>query len=355
MKRLLQLLPVTLLVVLAGLLTVGTGGTKDADKKASKDEFKNYTEVIRGRGDLAELSAEFEMVAVPGGTFMMGSPEGEKGRDIDEGPRHPVTVKPFWMSKVEIPWEVYDFYWLTEPEADPGTPKAELKPGTDAVSRPTPPYVDETYGHERDGHPALCMTHHNAMKFCEWMSVMTGKDYRLPTEAEWEYACRAGSDGPYCFGDDVSKLGEYAWYKANSTDETHPKGTTHPVGTKKPNKFGLHDMHGNVMEWVMDHYKKDYYSQFDLKVPAVRPVLIPTKMKWSHVAKGGHWRDGPADLRSAGRRNSDPEWMKHDPQLPQSIWWLTKYDVIGLRLVRAVEEQENLAGLTSKVTKYDSE
>lgn len=305
-----------------------------------KATHKNYTEKMSD-------DVSFEMIAVPGGTFTMGSPESEKGRNADEGPLHEVKVRPFWMGKCEVTWDEFDIWWKADEEQKDAAKKEE---GADAVTSPTPPYVDETYGHEREKHPALCMTHHSAMKYCEWLSKRTGKTYRLPTEAEWEYACRAGSTTAYCFGDDVEKLGEYAWYKKNSPDARRKRGTTHEVGTKKANAFGIHDLHGNVMEWCLDHYKKDAYSLLAKNMLTVSPVFVPTEKRYAHVARGGSWADDPDRLRSAVRRASEESWLKDDPNVPKSIWWLTKFDVIGLRLVRAVEEQPELKGLKSKVT-----
>jgi formylglycine-generating enzyme required for sulfatase activity len=308
-----------------------------------KATHQNYTEKIPGS------DVTFDMIAVPGGTFTMGSPDSEKGRNPDEGPQHEVKLHPFWMGKCEVTWDEFDLWWKNNANADPNKPEAK-KEESDATSRPTPPYVDETYGHERDKHPALCMTHHAAMKYCEWLSKKTGKVYRLPTEAEWEFACRAGSTTAYGFGDDPAKLDEYAWLKRNSPDQRHRKGTTHEVGTKKPNAWGLHDMHGNVMEWCIDHYKKDAYSLLAKDKLSLWPVFVPTEKRYPHVARGGSWADEPDRLRSACRRASEESWMKDDPNVPKSIWWLTKFDVIGLRVVRPIEEQDNLKNLKSKVT-----
>jgi formylglycine-generating enzyme required for sulfatase activity len=248
------------------------------------------------------------------------------------------------MGKLEVTWDEYDVYWgrirkKEEKRASSGNKVA------DAVSRPTPPYADETFGHGREGHPVICITHHAAMEYCRWLSAMTGKTYRLPTEAEWEYACRAGTTTAYSFGDDPKKLGEYAWYGENSEDQTHL------VGKKKPNPWGLYDIHGNAAEWCLDHYKKDYYSTFKGSKPVLSPVLLPTETRFSHVARGGSWADGPELLRSAARRGSDKDWIQRDPQQPQSIWWLTDADFVGFRIVRPVEEQGNLKGLKSKVTR----
>jgi formylglycine-generating enzyme required for sulfatase activity len=301
-------------------------------------EHKSYTETIPG------TKVKFDMVAIKGGTFTMGSPAKEAGRADDEGPQHKVTIRPFWMGKTEVTWDEYDKFWKTKKEAKKEKP-AKANKDADAVSRPTPPYADETFGHGREGHPVLCITHHAAMEYCRWLSKQTGKIYRLPTEAEWEYTCRAGTTTAYSWGDDPKKAGDYAWYDENSED------VTHVVGKKKPNPWGLYDMHGNVAEWCLDHYSKDFYRKFKGDEPALSPVLLPTADRFSHVARGGSWTDSAEKLRSAARRASDKTWIQRDPQRPQSIWWLTDADFVGFRIVRPVKEQDNLKGLKSKVTR----
>ena len=304
--------------------------------KIDKAVHKNYAETMTDR-------VKFEMVAIPGGTYLMGSSPDEPGRAADEGPQHPVTIKPFWMGKLEVTWDEYDLYWRKNPgAAPPMTPKDKA---ADAVTRPTPPYADETFGHGRDGHPVLCITHHAAMQYCAWLSAKTGKTYRLPTEAEWEWACRAGTTTPYSYGSDPAKLGEYAWYEKNSDD------TAHKVGEKKPNPWGLYDMHGGLAEWCIDLYQKDYYSKFPTNMATLSPVLIPGAVRFPNVARGGSWIDPPEKCRSATRRQSEKDWLRRDPQRPQSIWWLTEAEFVGFRLVRPVEEQDNLKGLRSKVTR----
>jgi len=301
-------------------------------------EQKNYTEKI------PDSDVSFEMIAIPGGIFMMGSPAGEKGRAGDEGPQHPVKLRPFWMGKTEVTWDEYDRYWRTN-VAKKAEPKTAQDKAADAVTRPTPPYADETFGHGREGNPVLCITQHAAMEYCRWLSAKTGKDYRLPTEAEWEWACRAGTTTAYSFGDDLEKLPEYAWYDKNSDE------VAHKVGQKKPNPWGLLDMYGNVAEWCIDHYKADYYKGFPLDKVSLAPVLLPDEKRYSYVARGGSWIDPPAMCRSAARRGSNKDWLKRDPQQPQSIWWMTDADYVGFRVVRPVEEQDNLKGLKSKVTR----
>jgi formylglycine-generating enzyme required for sulfatase activity len=305
---------------------------------AAKNDHKSYSETIPG------TKVKFDMVAIPGGTFTMGSPGKEAHRSEDEGPQHKVAIRPFWMGKTEVTWDEYDQFWKTRKGAKKDPPPKPNKEA-DAVSRPTPPYADETFGHGREGHPVLCITHHAAMEYCRWLSAKTGKVYRLPTEAEWEYACRAGTTTAYSWGDDPKKAEDYAWFTDNSDD------VTHVVGKKKPNPWGLYDMHGNVAEWCLDNYSKDFYGKFKGDKPILSPVLLPTATRFSHVARGGSWTDPVDNLRSAARRASDKTWIQRDPQRPQSIWWLTDADFVGFRIIRPVEEQENLKGLKSKVTR----
>jgi formylglycine-generating enzyme required for sulfatase activity len=321
------------------LAVLATLGPPQIEADTAPAGHKAYKEKIPG------TDVTFEMVPIPGGTFLMGSPATEKGRKEDEGPQHPVTIRPFWMGKCEVTWDEFDIYRREKGVKNPEMNDNILKENPDAITGPTPPYVDETYNHGREGKPAICMTHHCAMVYCRWLSEKTGKQYRLPTEAEWEYAARAGSKTAYCFGDDPKQLADYAWFADNSEEDTHT------VATRKPNAWGLHDMYGNVLEWCLDHYKKDYYASFSPTMPALCPVLLPTETRFTHVARGGSWADSAAGCRSAARRGSNKGWIKSDPQRPQSIWWLTNTDFIGFRIVRAVEEQDNLKSLRSKVTR----
>jgi formylglycine-generating enzyme required for sulfatase activity len=187
-----------------------------------------------------------------------------------------------------------------------------------------------SFGMGQDGFPAISMTEHAALKYCEWLSAQTGHFYRLPTEAEWEYACRAGTATAYSFGDDPARLADYAWFFDNSA-EGFSDGQYHMVGTKKPNPWGLHDMHGNVLEWVLDQYDADAYKDWSAGVsdPWVKPTTL-----WGHACRGGSWYDDAVDARSAARRASREQWKQTDPQLPKSMWYLTDAKWIGFRLVR---------------------
>jgi formylglycine-generating enzyme required for sulfatase activity len=348
MPRLLKFLALVTVIIGGTVLAIASRPVAEADTPAPKGDHKNYTETISGKDD---EKASFEMVAISGGTFIMGSPESEKSRNADEGPQHPVSIRPFWLGKCEVTWDEFDLFQNEVGVEAPEDNEERLKTNADALTGPTPPYVEKHYGHPHAGHPALCMTHHCAMEYCRWLSKKTGKQYRLPTEAEWEYSARAGSKSAWFFGDDPAQFGDYAWYKKNSPTEKKLNGGTHKVGSKKPNAFGLYDMYGNVMEWCLDHYYKDAYAKFPLDKPSLSPVFLPTERKWPHVARGGSWADNPEACRSASRRASELSWMRDDPNRPRSIWWLTKFDVIGFRVARAVEEQENLKNLRSKVTR----
>ena len=191
------------------------------------------------------------------------------------------------------------------------------------VSQPTEPYTDMSFGMGKRGYPAICMTQHAARVFCKWLSAKTGRYYRLPTEAEWEYACRAGTTTAYHFGNDPAELDDYAWYKGN-TDKKYKK-----VGQKKPNQWGLHDMHGNVAEWVLDQHLVDAYKKHDSE----NPLAVPTKL-FPRVVRGGSFEDAPEALRSAARRGSNEDWKEQDPQEPQSIWYHTDALGVGFRIVR---------------------
>ncbi|ADV63050.1 protein of unknown function DUF323 [Isosphaera pallida ATCC 43644] len=294
----------------------------------------------------------FEMVPVKGGVFKMGSPEDEENRADDEGPQIEVEIAPFWMGKYEVTWDEYDLFAFSQDiklKELKGLRNENLPPTerrADAVTRPTRPYADETFGLGRRNQPVICITHHAAMEYCRWLSEKTGQVYRLPTEAEWEYACRAGSVTPYSFGADPEELGEYAWYVENAEGPQK-------VGKKKPNAWGLFDMHGNVAEWVLDRYDPSWYGQLASMGtgPIKGPVHLPDEREYPHVVRGGSWDDDAEALRSAARRASDREWSLQDPQRPQSIWWHTEATFVGFRIVRPLKEQPNLVGFKSKVVK----
>jgi formylglycine-generating enzyme required for sulfatase activity len=287
--------------------------------------MKRYTEVVPGSG------ASFELVPIPGGTFRLGSPETEAGRGADEGPQVGVAISPFWMAAHETTWNAYHPFMLAldrKARADGKAEAAPQDPWADAVSRPTPPYVPMDFEMGVDGFPAISMTQFAARHYTKWLSMKTGRFYRLPTEAEWEYACRAGTTTAYSFGDDPGALGEHAWYYDDSDDAYHP------VAKKKPNPWGLFDMHGNVAEWVLDAHDKGFYAS--LGPTATDPVNWPHEA-YPHVVRGGSWDDDAEELRSAARRGSSKAWKVQDPQQPKSIWYLTDARFVGFRVVRPLQ------------------
>ena len=285
--------------------------------------FKNYTQKING------TSKTIELVAIPGGKFKMGSPESENGRKEDEGPQQTIEISPFWISNYEITWDLYHLFMERKIDKivlseDYGS---EVSIKIDAISGATTPYIDMSFGMGMEGYPAINMTHYAASKFCQWLSAITGNYYRLPTEAEWEYACRAGSESLYSFGHDTSILIDYAWFKENS-NKSYKK-----VGLKKPNNWGLYDMHGNVSEWTLDQYTADAYQ----KRNNTKNPYIVAKNTYPRTIRGGSWKDEAIQLRSAKRHQSSPKFKKRDPQIPKSKWWNTDAPFIGFRIVRPLE------------------
>jgi formylglycine-generating enzyme required for sulfatase activity len=291
--------------------------------KGEEPGVVGYIEHIPG------TEVHFEMVPIPPGMFTLGSPDAESNRDEDEGPQVNVQIDGFWMMSTEVTWDLFEQFIDKDKSALIDYGSESLQEIADAVTRPSTPYLDPSFGMGKYGYPAISMTQYAALTFCKWLSMLTGKFYRLPTEAEWEYACRAGTTTAYHFGDDLSLLGEYAWYWDNCADKYHE------VGVKKPNPWGLYDMHGNVSEWTIDQYQADYYST--LADGVSNPWRMPTAL-YPRSVRGGSWADDPEALRSANRIESLRDWQKRDPQIPKSFWWNTDAPFLGFRIVRPNKE-----------------
>ncbi len=282
----------------------------------------------RAAGDMADYDAEvpatgvpYSMVAVQGGEFTMGGDGGEAA------PARRVKVSPFWIGKHEVTWDEYEPFMLEGGRRNKDGSlmfPPEGTPDTDLISRPTKPYVEMTFGMGKEGFPAISMTQHAALMYCKWLSAQTGHFYRLPTEAEWEYACRAGTDTRWSFGDDESQLPNYAWYIDNA-DFCYQQ-----VGKKKPNPWGIHDMHGNVAEWTLDIFAP--YDPDQTEDPWARGRDL-----YPRAVRGGSWNDDPEGTVSTARFGSRKEWKKDDPQLPKSIWYHTDAQWLGFRIVRPLE------------------
>lgn len=313
-----------------------------------------YQETIPG------TNITFEMIPLSGGEFDLGSPETEPGRSAAEGPQVKVKVAPIWFAKCEVTWEEYHSYLnqyapfkelstrryrrneSEANEAEAGSNQSVLAeyleedPEVDGVTCPTPIY-DPSFtfeAGEEDAQPAVTMTQYAAKQYTKWLSGITGNEYRLPSEVEWEYAARAGAKSAYSFGDDPNKLAEFAWFAANSEKQTHA------VGTKQPNAWGLYDMHGNAAEWVLDAYTDNYDAVQKLSKAKSQPLVNwPTEL-YPRAIRGGCWYDSADKLRTAARfASNDEDWTLSDPNLPVSPWWFTESESlgIGMRIVRQLE------------------
>lgn len=263
------------------------------------------------------------MVPIPAGTFTLGSPSSENGRSEDEGPQKKVSISAFWMEEHEVTFEEWDAFFKN---MDVPQTKAVA---VDAVSRPTAQYIDLTWGMGRDAkHPTNSMSQTAAIMYCRWLYQQTGIFYRLPTEAEWEYACRAGSADD-AFQNDPLKLKEYAHLALNSG------GKFHKVKELKPNAWGLYDMLGNLTEWTLDQYDPKAYEKIN---DGVKDPSTPPGARYPRVARGGSYMDEVKEGRCANRISSLTEWNKRDPQLPKSRWWLTDGMFVGFRVVRPLHQ-----------------
>jgi sulfatase modifying factor 1 len=299
------------------------------------EAFENFTEKIPG------TNVSFDMVALPGGTYSMGSPESEPLRKPDEGPVRKVTLSKFWIAKTEVTWDEYLAFFRATGSQGRTEGQVVVNKKVDAISGATPPWGAPDQGWGKGARPAITMSWHSANVYCQWLSKVTGKKYRLPTEAEWEYACRGGTETPYffvgspkdytssgflkkIFGPDTSKIASVVVYSLNSSSKTKE-----PVSVK-PNPFGLKNMSGNVAEFCLDYYSADTYKADT--VPAVNP-RGPLKGP-EHVIRGGSFKSDAKDVRSAARDFTKTKaWLVTDPQLPKSIWWYSDVIDVGFRVV----------------------
>ena len=284
---------------------------------AQEDSTRVLKSVIPG------TDVEFQMTLVPGGEFTMGNDEIE-----DESPTFQVKVDSFWIGTYEVTFDEYLIF--REKEMDlPGEGMEDWN--ADAVARPSPPYEDPTFGMGENGFPAVSMTQFAALQYCKWLSEKTGNFYRLPSEAEWEYACKAGSGSQYYF-DDPNALDDHAWHYDNSTERYHE------VGNKIPNNWGLYDMLGNVSEWTLDQYKTEAYTTMATEMAGiVNPWIKPSKLH-PRTVRGGSWDDDPSEQTCTNRIESSMSWKDRDPQLPKSFWWNTDSPFVGFRIVRPYQQ-----------------
>jgi len=308
------------------------------------NSFENFTEYI------PKSSVSFEMLAIPEGIFSIGSPEKEAFRDDDEGPQRRIKVNKFFMGKIEVSWNEYmAFFSQTSAEGKSET-STSASGDVDGITGATPPWGAPDQGWGKGSRPAITMTHHAAVVYCQWLSSITGKKYRLPTEAEWEYACRGGSETAYffegkpkdytkegfwkkLFGADTSIISRYVTYTGNSPNKTQEPSFV------LPNPFGLLNMAGNVAEFCSDWYSPDIYNTY----PSDNKVRVNPKGPTSgteHVIRGGAYWSDAKDVRSAARDHTQHvPWLLTDPQIPKSIWWYSDSKHVGFRVVCEWEGQ----------------
>lgn len=281
---------------------------------------------------------KFKMQPIPGGKVLVGSPDNEPGHKSDEGPQIEVTIEPFWMSTYEVTWTEYKQYMamyvlfkkLASAKLQPITPERKAEIVTAPSSLYDPTFTFKLGDNPKQ--PAVTMSQFAAKQYTKWLSGISGLYFRLPTEAEWEYACRAGTATAYSFGANADQLRDHGWFFDNSSERMHL------VGEKKPNAWGLYDMHGNVSEWVIDEYTADGYAHLKGKGPlnSTAAVAWPKKL-FPRVVKGGGFEDDAAGCRVAARRKSDDDaWREEDPNFPQSPWWFTSQPAlsVGFRPIR---------------------
>jgi len=330
------------------------GGNKDFGLKPEKDlETFNRASVVSDHTSFTEQipgsTVSFNMKAIPGGSFMIGSPDNEPFREEDEGPQFEVSISPFFMAEIEVSWDEYLAFYAQTSAVGRSTDTKEMRTEekADAISGATPPYGSPDQNWGMGTRPTISITYHAAETYCRWLSQVTGKTYRLPTEAEWEYACRAGSVGAYFFEgdpDSFERTGLSAKIRKNDTtiintfviySENSPGKTMEP-DMIRPNPFGLKNMLGNVAEFCSDWYSADIYNTYN------DGVLNPKGPGAgdAHVVRGGSYRDNAGSLRSANREHTRSEaWLRTDPQIPKSKWWYSDCFHVGFRVVCEFDEK----------------
>lgn len=313
-----------------------SNGPKEIYKELTKvAEFKTFEEKLPG------TSVSFKMIAIPGGQFKMGSPLDEPYRRKDEGPVREVAVDDFWMAEIEVSWNEY-LAFFTATGSQGRKEAVEIDEETDGVSGATPPWGAPDQGWGKGTRPAITMSHHAAQTYCRWLTQETGRKYRLPTEAEWEYAARGGTSTPYffegspkeyeadgflkkLFGSNTEVINKYAISHINSPNKTQPPESV------EANPFGLKNMLGNVAEFCLDYYDPSVYGKYPKGV--VKNPRGP-RNGMEHVVRGGSFKNSPKDLRAARRDFTKTEaWLVTDPQIPKSIWWYSDTKSVGFRVV----------------------
>lgn len=270
---------------------------------------------------IPNTEVQLRMVAIKDGNFNMGSTYSAVNSGEDERPIHHVELDPFWMAEHETTWELYQLFLNRSVDSHrrEGVKNPMIIVDIDQIPRPDTIYTDSTGVQAQRTHPAVNMTQIEASAFCEWLSAMTGHYYRLPTEAEWEYACRAQRESEYHF-DKTESVDAYAWNRFTSN------GSSHAVKGKKPNRWKLYDMLGNVAEWTIDHYTVRGYDSHNTK----NPKVLLSEEDAPSVIRGGSWKKHPSALRCGAREALDPKWEEYDEPVVRE----RMSESVGFRVVR---------------------
>jgi formylglycine-generating enzyme required for sulfatase activity len=249
------------------------------------------------------------------------------------------------MAKTEVTWNEYMAFFRATGSQGRTEGQVVANKNVDAISGATPPWGAPDQGWGKGTRPAITMSWHAANVYCQWLSKVTGKKYRLPTEAEWEYACRAGTQTPYffpgdpkkftslglfkkVFGSDTAVIASRIVYKENSASKTKEPQSV------KENPFGLKNMSGNVAEFCLDFYSAETYKSDSTEVIDPRG---PARGQ-EHVVRGGSFKNDARDVRSASRDFTKTKaWLVTDPQMPKSIWWYSDVIDVGFRVVCEID------------------
>lgn len=310
-------------------------GQEEADPADAAPAESKYS-----AGDIREITipgtdVSFTMVYVPGGTYRVGSSVAEPGREADEGPIAEVTVGGYWIGQYEVTDQEYNVFRYPDRDADTTAVQGAVY-DVDAVTRPSPPYEDPAFGMGGTGKPAVGMTQWGGLQYAKWLTSKTDVFFRLPSEAEWEIACRAGQDPESMDTATGTSLGALGWFEDNSDLQLQN------VGMKEANGWQLYDMLGNAAEWMLDEYVEDYHEQ--VASMSTNPWIQPTRLH-PRTVRGGDYGETEQALRCGSRLESTTDWKRRDPQIPKSFWWNTDSPFVGFRIVapeaRPTPEEED--------------
>lgn len=310
------------------VLLDASSGAESGDESTTENSGETAEHSDRFEpGDIREVSipgtpVSVTLVWVPGGSYRVGTEEAEVGRESDEGPIVDVELGGFWMMQTEVTDDAYNIFRFSDRDSDVTNVEGAAY-DVDAVTRPSPPYEDPAFGMGGEGKPAVGMTQWGALQFAKWMTEKTGVFFRLPSEAEWEVACRVGRDPESMSPASGAMLDRAAWYEENS------ELLLQPVAGKRANTWGLYDMLGNVAEWMLDEYVPDYHAQIAGRTD---PWIEPTRLH-PRTVRGGAYDEGAGEMRCGARLESTTDWKRRDPQIPKSYWWNTDSPFLGFRLV----------------------